>query len=90
MYLILFLKTRKETSHKFEPLVGVARLDIFSFADGKKAYINTFINVSNIVVNNKLRSTLNINVGKIHCKSFLENIPSRIHTHQVHCLKRIF
>ena len=85
MYLILFLKTRKETSHKFEPLAGVARLDIFSFADGKKAYINTFINVSNIVVNNKLRSALNINVGKIHCKSFLGNIPSRIHTHQVHC-----
>ena len=90
MYLILFLKTRKETCHKFEPLVGVARLDIFSFADGKKAYINTFINVSNIVVNNKLRSALNINVGKIHCKSFLKKIPSRIHTHQVHCLKRIF
>ena len=90
MYLILFLKTRKETSHKFEPLAGVARLDIFSFTDGKKAYINTFINVSNIVVNNKLRSALNINVGKIHCKSFLENIPSRIDTYRVHYWKRIF
>ena len=84
MYLIIFLKTRKETSHKFEPLAGVAKLEIFSFADGKKAYINTFINVSNIVVNNKLRSALNINVAKIHCKSFLENILSRIDTHQVH------
>ena len=83
MYLIIFLNTRKETSHKFEPLVGVAKLEIFSFADGKKAYFNTFINVSNIVVNNKMRSALNINVAKIHCKSFLENVLSRRDTHQV-------
>ena len=61
MYLIFFLTTRKETSHKFEQLAGVAKLEIFSFADGKKAYFNTFINVSNIVVNNKMRSALNIN-----------------------------
>ena len=68
MYLIIFLKTRKETRHKFEPLAGVAKLEIFSFANGKQAYCNTFINVSNIVVNNKLRSALNINEAKIHCK----------------------
>ena len=84
MHLIILLKTRKETSHKFEQSAGVAKLEIFSFADGKKAYFNTFINVSNIVVNNKMRSALNINVAKIHCKSFLENVLSRIDTHQVH------
>ena len=84
MHLKILLKTRKETSHKFEQLAGVAKLEIFSFADGKKAYFNTFINVSNIVVNNKMRSALNINVAKIHCKSFLENVLSKIDTHQVH------
>ena len=40
--LFLFLKLEKKTSHTVAKFIGVAKLEIFSFIDGKKAYFKSF------------------------------------------------
>ena len=42
LYSIPFVKAGKETSHTVVKFIGVAKLEIFSFIDGKKAYLKSF------------------------------------------------
>ena len=42
LYSIPILKAGKETSHTVVKFIDVAKLEIFSFIDGKKAYFKSF------------------------------------------------
>ena len=40
LYSIPFLEAGRETGHTVVEFIGVAKLEIFSFIDGKKAYFH--------------------------------------------------